>query len=90
MIKKGVYFTVDTRDIKMHNEDLAELDVDETKATTVPKFTNFLDTVKSGNWIWGKNFQCKYVKVFLVGEECYLFNRDGEQITLQDLEFQHE
>lgn len=91
MNKTGTVFTLDTRDLSTFNSKLSwTVDIEEPKKVSVDDVNNFIDKVKSGEWIWWKNSSCKYIKVFTYGDGIYLFNRDNKSITLEDLEFQHE
>lgn len=90
MNKTGTVLTLDTRDLSSYNGHICSLEVDEDKSVTICEINSFINKVKSGHWIWWKNNSCKYVRIFSMEGECYIFNRYGEQITLEDLEFQNE
>ena len=46
---------------------------------------------RDGSWSWARNMQCKYIdlRIDMRDGHCILKDRDGNEIPLSKLEYQH-
>ncbi len=57
----------------------------------IDKIKKVIDASLAMKWCWGLNTKCKYITVTIDMRDggCRLFDRDGNEITIEELQFQH-
>lgn len=55
------------------------------------KIQDVLDKVKTFEWSWTKNSRCKYINVRIDMRDghCYITDREGKEIKLEELQYQY-
>jgi hypothetical protein len=54
-------------------------------------FIAVLNRITRNGWCWSKNARCKYVelRIDMRDGHCFISDRDGNDITLEELAYQH-
>ncbi len=63
----------------------------ETKWVSIDEVTKILSLAKENKWFWFKNTRCKYLnlRVDMRDGHCIIKDRDGNKITIDQLNYQH-